>query len=147
MKKKQSFFTARAALAAAMAILCLSVCLCACGCRAEELSSLREFSKPYLGAYECTEAHFGGRDLLKDFPSVVLTLEDGGECVLEAISASGTKRTAKGRYEYGEGSNLLFTASVRGKQYTKKVVYQDGSFVVEQMFAGRKLFLKFEARG
>ena len=130
--------------AAAFAVL---FALAFAGCNASELSSLRSFAKPYIGAYECTEARFGGRDLLQEFPSVVLTLEDGGTCLLEVVSASGKKRTAKGHYEYGEGNNLLFTATVRGKTYSKNVAMENGCFVVEQMFAGQKLFLKFEVKG
>ena len=98
--------------AAAFAVL---FALAFAGCNAAELSSLRSFAKPYIGAYECTEARFGGRDLLQEFPSVVL--------------------------------NLLFTATVRGKTYSKNVAMENGCFVVEQMFAGKKLFLKFEVKG
>ena len=130
--------------AAAMAVLFL---LAAMGCNASELSSLRSFARPYLGAYECTEARFGDMDILKEFPSVVLTLEEGGTCVLEAVSAGGKKHTAKGSYEYGEGNNILFTATVRGRKYSKNVVLDNGCFVIEQRFAGQKLFLKFEVKG
>lgn len=130
--------------AAAFAVL---FALAFAGCNAAELSSLRSFARPYLGAYECTEARFGGRDLLQDFPSVVLTLEEGGTCVLEAVSADGRKHTARGSYEYVEGDKILFTAAVRGKKYSKNVALEDGCFVIEQMFAGQKLFLKFEAKG
>ena len=131
----------------AAAVLAVLFAVAFAGCNAAELSSLRSFSKPYVGAYECTEARFGGRDLLEEFPSVILTLEEGGTCVLEAVSAGGRKHTAKGRYEYGEGDNILFTATVRGKKYSKNVVLDNGCFVIEQMFAGQKLFLKFEVKG
>ena len=130
----------------AAAVLAVLFAVAFAGCNAAELSSLRSFSKPYVGAYECTEARFGGRDLLRDFPSLVLTLQEGGACVLEVVSADGRKRTAKGSYEYGEGDNILFTAVVRGKKYSKNVVLDNGCFVIEQMFAGQKLFLKFEAK-
>ena len=129
--------------AASLAVLLL---LAVCGCNAAELSSLRSFAKPYVGTYECTEARFGGRDLLQDFPSVVLTLEPGGTCVLEAVSSKGKKHDAKGNYVYREGDNILFTATVRGRKYSKSVVTENGCFVVEQMFAGQKLFLKFQVK-
>ena len=129
--------------AAALAALLMLTCA---ACNAAELSSLRSFAKPYVGAYECTEARFGERDLLKEFPSVILTLEDGGLFVLEAVSAGGRKRTAKGRYEYTENS-LLFTVTAGGRKHSKRVPIENGTFVIEQMFAGQKLILKFEVKG
>lgn len=131
----------------AIAALAVLAALAFAGCNAAELSSLRTFAKPYAGAYMCTEARYGGIDLLKEYPSVILTLEEGGTCTLEAVSAAGKKHTAHGSYEYGEGDNILFTATVRGRKYSKNVVFDGGCFVIEQMFAGQKLFLKFEVKG
>ena len=131
----------------ATAALAVLLALAFTGCNAAELSSLRAFAKPYAGAYRCTEARYGGMDLLKEYPSVILTLEEGGTCVLEAVSANGRKHTARGKYEYGEGDNILFTATVRGRKYSKNAVFDGGCFVIEQMFAGKKLFLKFEVKG
>ena len=122
--------------AASLAVLLL---LAACGCNAAELSSLRSFAKPYVGAYECTEARFGGRDLLQDFPSVVLTLEPGGTCVLEAVSSKGKKHVAKGNYVYREGDNILFTATVRGRKYSKSVSLQRKLLVLLSPFRYRRI--------
>ena len=128
------------------AALAVSLALALAGCNAAELSSLRAFAAPYVGAYECTEARFGGRDLLQDFQRITLTLEEGGACLLELVPQKGGKKTARGKYEYGEGNNVLFTATVRGRTVRKNVVFDNGTFVIEQMFAGQKLYLKFEVK-
>ena len=116
-------------------------------CNVSEMSSLRAFSKPYLGAYECTEARFGGRDILGEFRAVTLTLQEGGTFLLEIVPRHGERKTAAGKYEYGHGETIVFTATARGKTYRKNIAFTGGCFVVEQMFAGQKLFLKFEVKG
>ena len=128
------------------AILAMAFVLVCGGCNAAELSSLRSFAKPYAGAYVCTEARFGGRDLLQEYPSVTLTLSEDGTCVLEATSSGGRKRTACGRYEYNGEDSILFSATVRGRKFTKNAAIERGCFVIEQQFAGQKLFLKFESK-
>ena len=118
------------------------------GCAAGELSTLRSFSKPYAGEYRCIEATLGKKDLLKQYRSVDLVLKEDGTFELTAIEKRGKTRKAGGEYSYDEENELLiFTAKFFGKNRTKTVFMQDGTFVIEHKILGKNLVLKFRLGG
>ena len=50
-----------------IAILALT-CLLLTGCSAEDMSSLRDISRPYAAEYKCKKLQLGGEELLIDRP-------------------------------------------------------------------------------
>ena len=118
------------------------------GCAAGELSTLRSFSKPYAGEYRCVEATLGKKDLLKQYRSVDLVLKEDGTFQLTAVEKHGKIRNAGGEYSYDEENDLLiFTAKFFGKNRTKTVFIQDGTFVIEHKIVGKNLVMKFRLGG
>lgn len=118
------------------------------GCAAGELSTLRSFSKPYAGEYRCVEATLGKKDLLKQYRSVDLVLKEDGTFQLTAVEKHGKTRNAGGEYSYDEENDLLiFTAKFFGKNRTKTVFIQDGTFVIEHKIVGKNLVMKFRLGG
>ncbi len=118
------------------------------GCAAGELSSLRSFSKPYVGQYACVSATLGGKDMLVKFREVYLELKQDGTFEITAVEKKGKVRRAEGNYVYDEENELLvFTAKLLGKKRTKKVFWEDGTFVIEQKVVGKNLVLKFSLGG
>lgn len=133
----------RGALCAALAICLLSLG----GCNAQELSSLRAFSTPYVGAYECTYAKFGQRDVFDDFREITLTLEESGAFTISAVKKTGKEEKARGRYEYNEEKDMLcFFMQIGSKIWRRECAVYRGRFVLSDTFAGKTLVMKFQVK-
>ena len=133
----------RGAICAVMAAILLSFC----ACNAQELSSLRTFASPQVGAYECTYAKFGRRDVFEDFREITLTLESGGAFTLSAVQKTGKVEKARGKYEYDDESETLYFLLQTGRTLHRRAcVVQNGKFVFSETFAGIPLVLKFQAK-
>lgn len=131
--------------AALAACIFLSAALCACD--VQSLSTLREFSRTYLGEYECVEATYGGTDLLYLCRYVHLTLEKDGTFTVAAKSKAGFSEEKSGRYLYEEESGTLtFYAEYGGRQYEKRSVLERGAFTLSHSLKGRELVLKFQVK-
>lgn len=127
----------------ACALFILLLLLSLSGCSASDLSSLRAFARPYEGEYLCEYAAYGGRDLLKDYREVILSLEKG-TFTLTAVPRRGRVRRAFGSYEYdGEGDTITFRADILGRERRRDLPIRDGKIYLEQAFAGKKLVMRF----
>lgn len=149
MKNQTNFAMKKLNLFLRGAVLCavLAASFLFSSCDVNSMSSLRSFAKPYAGEYVCTYARFGEKDLLEEFREIILTLEDGGNFLAELTPKRGPKLSATGSYEYGgEGNEILFTADLYGKRYSKAAVFENGRFTIEQTYAGKKLVLRFEVK-
>lgn len=141
MNRKHLFFR----LSAVAALVC--ACLLLAACDVQSLSSLRSFSKPWQGAYECVYARCCGADLLENYREVVLTLEEDGHFTVEARPKEGETSRAAGRYEYDESSGTLtFYARWRGKRYSQSCTLENGSFLLSRRLAGLDIAAKFQMR-
>lgn len=131
-------------------VLCaaLLVCVLSLGaCNAQELSSLRAFSTPYVGAYECMYAKFGQRDVFEDYREITLTLEESGAFVLSAVKKSGKEEKTRGKYEYDEEKDMLcFFLQIGSKIWRRECAVHNGSFVLSDTFAGKTLVMKFQVK-
>lgn len=122
-------------------------CLMLTACDVQSLSSLRSFSKPWQGAYECVYARCCGADLLENYREVVLTLEEDGRFTVEARPKEGEPSRAEGRYEYDESAGMLtFYARYRGKRYSQSCALENGSFLLSRRLAGLDIAAKFQMR-
>ena len=129
-------------------VLCAALLVCLLpsgGCNAQELSSLRAFSTPYVGAYECTYAKFGQHDVFDDYREITLTLEESGAFVLSAVKKSGKEEKARGKYEYDEKKDALcFFLQIGTKIRRRECAVRNGRFVLSDTFAGKTLVMKFQ---
>lgn len=114
------------------------------GCETEKLTSLRTFSMPEMGAYQCVEARWGERDLLALYPKVTLTLRADGTFLFEAKPLLGKTVSREGGYSFEDGA-ILFTAEESGKSHSLRVPLENGTFCISRTFGGETLFLKFVA--
>ncbi len=116
------------------------------GCESvKAMSSLRAFSKPFAGQYECVEAQFGGKDLMEQFREILLTLQNDGKYELYAVPKKGKAFTDSGKYEYDDANKKLTLYLVQGlKTYRLECIVKDGKFTVSHTFAGKTLILKFK---
>lgn len=114
---------------------------------ANELTTLPEISKPYVGVYECEELYFGGEEWLGRFDFLELSLERYGEYVLRFREKGGRSGETKGKYSYSiADSTLTLEANVFGE--TKRRTFSVEKGVVGLTFPlGEKVFLaKFKMR-
>ena len=116
--------------------------LAAGGCSITELSSLREFARPYEGEYRCEYAEYGGR---------ICSLITARSCsrwkgrTLRCAPCPGAQgHLCVGRVPLRCGQGRPFPArrTVR-KEYRKDVVLRSGKIFFSQMFAGKALVLPF----
>ena len=139
----------RAAAVRALACAALAAaCLALSGCAVREMSSLRAFSKPYLGEYDCVYAECGGVDLLEDLREVVLALGEDGTFTVTAHPKQGEAHTATGRYEFEESSGVLtFHCGKGSRAVVQRCLLEGGTFTFVQNVAGLRLFARFSRRG
>lgn len=123
--------------------MALALAFAAGGCSITELSSLREFARPYEGEYRCEYAEYGGRDLLADYREVILTLE-GESFTLRAVPRRGKAICASGECRYDAVKGILsLRADLFGREYRKDVILRSGKIFFTQMFGGKALVLRF----
>lgn len=128
-------------------VMMLWACTLFVGCKAEEMSTLRTFSAPYRGAYECMYAKFGEKDLFEEFRELTLTLEANGSFTLCAVTKKNEVKETQGQYEYEEQREILhFTVRYGGMKFRKSCPLQNGSFTISENFAGKTLILKFRSK-
>ena len=122
------------------AFLCLFVL---CGCEVENMSSLPDLSRPYLGVYECEELSLGGEDMTQKFEFVRLELLYGGNFQLSYRTATGSEGGYSGEYEMKE-DNITFTAQygVLRRSFTFPV--EKGSIFIDYNLNGRLLHAQFK---
>ncbi len=107
--------------------------------------TLQEVSKPYLGAYECTQATLGSRDLLKRFSEIVLELKDEENFTLYYQEKSGERKKVEGKYAYDEETEML-TLTERGSGIRKSFPLKKGKLTVSLPVGRKQLVLQFEQK-
>ena len=129
--------------------LLLSACtLCSCvfvGFKASELSSLEEFSKSYVGVYECKYMSLGEKDLLADYKYIRMELKDNDKYLLTYADKRGRENKREGDYSYDKKNDLI---TVREKMLSRfnanTFAVKDGIICVSQPY-GRRIFIaRFE---
>lgn len=112
---------------------------CACGCRASELSPLSAVSRPYLAIYDCKRMTLGETDLLADFASVSLELQEKG-FVYTAETEEGARIQEEGAYGYDENTGTLTLFSRRGAFRAR---LENGEITLTKQYGDRAFFALF----
>ena len=111
-----------------------------------KVGSITDISKPYLGEYECKSAELGKKDLLKDYPRIVLELCDDNTFVLRFQDKKGKKREQTGEYEYDKERGA-FRFRINGKADIKReFVLENGKIHGALKLGWRTLTLEFEQK-
>ena len=125
-----------------MAVLCL---FALCGCAVEDMGSLPDLSRPYVGVYECEELFLGGEDMTKKFEFVRLELLYGGEFRLVYRTASGGEGGYGGAYEMKD-DQITFSVKqgMLRRSYTFPV--EKGSILIDYNLYGHLLHAEFKMK-
>ena len=112
------------------------------GCNVEEMSTLREISRPYAGEYKCKKLNLGGEDVLANFRFLKLELANGGTFTLKYEDVRGGRGEYAGEYEMGEDS-ITFRSLSGGEEKKFVFPYEKGSVLIELPFGGKLLLAEF----
>lgn len=116
----------------------LSFALLLTGCDVDEMSTLKDLSRPYVGEYRCKRLELGGEDVLKEYKAVKLDLGQDGSYRLFYRRADGGTGEHSGTYSMKEERIRLTSA---GSSY--EFPYQNGAVRIESLFAGKLLYAEF----
>ena len=124
-----------------IAALCSLCILTGCEARPQKLSSLEEFSKPYVRFYECTRLVLAGEDAMPE--GLFLELSYGGEFTL-SYRTGAQEGEWTGVYSVDPTRDeITMSAMVGSKTCSRTYPMQDGKILIEENFAGRSLFAEF----
>lgn len=126
----------RKSICAAITALCV---LFFTGCDVNDMSSLREISRPYVGEYNCEILTLGGEEMLHHFKYVKLNLSYKGEFTLSYCDKGGMKGEYAGTYSLGE-DGITFTSQNGTVRESRTFPYEKGVISV-QIALGEKLLL------
>ena len=126
-------------------IFCTLGLLCAllfAGCDVEEMSSLRDISRPYAGEYKCQKLSLGGEDMLSRFDYLKLDLRASGDFTLKYADTEEGKGEYSGKYEMKEDA-IIFRADAGGEEKSYPFRYEKGAVIIELPFGGKLLLAEF----
>ncbi len=114
------------------------------GCSVAQLTSLRAFSQPWIGVYECTEAYYGEENVFSYVREILLTLEADDRFTVQIMPRLGTTIRGAGNYEYSEETGTItFWISSGGQTRRCSTVMQDGEFLLSHSFGEKTMRLRF----
>lgn len=124
--------------------LAIAFPLLSSGCDLEEMTSLKDISKPYVGEYQCRKLTLAGEDELDRFEEVKLNLGYDGKFQLSYVDAEGGEDAYEGSYTlYTAQSTVKFSAETQGKEATYVFPYERGKIVMELLMNGKLLYAEF----
>lgn len=124
-------------------ILCtaaLACCLLLSGCNVNEMSSLRDLSRPYAGELKCAKLQLGNEDFLSEFEFVKLKLGYFGDFRLFYKTALGEEGEYTGAYRVKEDETIEFSVNSGGEEKKFFFPYRNGTVTVA-LPMGEKLLL------
>lgn len=138
MRKNRYFFGAVLLLVAALCVLC--------GCnKVENMGSLPQLSKPYVGEYQCEKLIFGGEEQTDKFDYIKLTLKYGGKFVLSYRDTEQREGAYEGEYEMSpDGKELTLSAKAGLRTVSRTFPVTDGIILMDLTFAGKLLHAEFK---
>lgn len=108
--------------------------------------SLKDITKPYLGAYECKSATLGDKEYLDDFSYIRLELKADESFSLYYAFKGGEKKEETGRYKY-DGENKSVTLIGKGlgnREFKKSFPLDNGKIFITLSVGGKMLIMEFE---
>ena len=121
---------------------CALFCISLVGCNVDDMTNLKDVSRPYVGEYKCKELTFGGEDRLKEFESVKLNFDFDESFCLRAVDLNGNESTYAGSYKFTE-NQVTLSASVGGEEKTYVFPYESGAVHMQLLFREKLLYARF----
>ncbi|MDE5897383.1 MAG: hypothetical protein K2H43_06190 [Clostridia bacterium] len=126
----------------AAGVLCVLLALC--GCSVQEMSTLPELSKPYLGIYECETLRIGDTDFCDRFEYLNVELKYSGDFVLSYRGTDGNQTELSGKYKADpEAGEITFSARTGLRNSSFTFPLQEGKITVDYNFGGKLLHAVF----
>ncbi len=130
-------------IAVFITLLCALFLFCACE-KVEDMGTLPEFSKPYMGEYICKELSIGGEDFIEKFEYVKLELDYDGEFTLSYSEEEGQSGTYSGKYSVSpEGDEITMSSRVGLRSVSHTFPMENGKILVELNLQGKQLHAVF----
>lgn len=125
--------------------LVLATAFFCCGCNAEEMSGLKDISRPYAGEYQCKKLLLGGEDMLGKFDYLKLRLDHSGSYCLFYESEEG-RGERSGSYELSpEEGKITLKAPLPDGEKKYVFSYRKGAILMELQFHEKLLYAEFSA--
>lgn len=127
----------------AIGVLSLAAALLFTGCDVNEMTTLKDLSRPYAAEYKCRKLQLGGQDLLSGFEWIKLTLRPDEMFSLRYREADGGEGGYEGEYELDEEQERITLRAQNGAKHV--FPYRNGAIALELLFNGRLLYAEFAA--
>ena len=108
--------------------------------------SLKDITKPYLGAYECESAKLGEKEYMDEFSYIRLELNLDETFSLYYCTKGGQKREETGTYVYDEKEETLQLSAGENGEFKRKFPLKKGVLTVSLTIGNKILLMKFEQK-
>ena len=114
------------------------------GCETENLSSLKDISRPYTGVYECEKISLGDRDMTDKFEKLTLELKPDGTFTAAYETAEGRQGSYSGAYALDtEKGEIVLSAKQGTRTGSFTFPYEKGTIVIDRNLFGTPLHAEF----
>lgn len=109
--------------------------------------SLKSITKPYIGEYECVEAHLGETNLLEKYEFITISLLDNKKMEVSYKPKIGKKKTFEGAYEVNPDTRE-FTGEVGilGVRFKESTKIENGKFTLTKLIFAMPLIMNFKMK-
>ena len=122
-------------------LLCL-IALAACD--VNEMSSLPELSKPFVGVYACEKLTLGDKDMLSKFEKISLELEYDGTFELSYLGIDGAEGSYGGKYSVSPDNNAITMSMNTGARSVSRTFrIEKGVILIDGNVLGKLLYAEF----
>lgn len=129
------------------AIICALLLILLPACDAQNAGSLKSITRPYIAQYECTEATFGGDNILDKFDYIEVNLLDKEKIQLIFKIKNSEKRVTDGKYTFDPKTHELSAdIGVFGVRFKQSTTVKNGKFTVSKAIGRKQLILKFKSK-
>lgn len=116
-------------------------------CNAKDTGSLKSLTRPYIAQYECTDATYGGEDLLKKFDYIEVLLEDKEQLQVIYRQKGSERRVVKGKYTFDlDTREMNADIGIFGVKIKQSVTVKNGRFTVSKPIGKKQLIMNFKAK-
>lgn len=105
--------------------------------------SLKDITKPHLGAYECESAKLGEREYMDEFSYIRLELHADQTFSLYYCPKDGQKREETGKYVYDEKEETLQLTLGENGEFKRKFPLKNGQLSVTLRIGTQTLSMQF----
>lgn len=114
------------------------------GCNMNEMSSLKDISRPYVGEYKCRKLQMGGEDELKNFEYIKLELDYSGTFQVSSQDLNGKEDFYDGTYKISEEeATVTLSSKAGGKEQSFVFPYEKGKVIIQLHFNEKLLYAEF----